>query len=197
MKKPLEWLAVPLARRGIQADQVTVAGFVIGMLAIPALAFGGYKLALGLIAVNRIADGIDGVLARQNGPTDAGGFLDIVLDFIFYAAVVVGFALADPTQNALAAGILLFTFMGTGSSFLGFAVLAQKKGLSSPVYPTKSLYYLGGLTEGTETLAFFVVICLFPEEFPWLALIFAGACGITAGVRIVSGYHTLKDKKSL
>lgn len=191
VKKPLEWFASPLEAHGIHADQVTMAGFVIGMLAMPALAFGWYGVALGLIAANRIADGIDGALARRQGPTDAGGFLDIVLDFIFYASVPVGFALADPSRNALAAALLLFSFMGTGASFLGFAALAEKRNLSSPVYPTKSIYYLGGLTEGTETLLFFAAICLFPQGFPWLALVFAGACGVTATVRIVTGYQTL------
>lgn len=50
--------------------------------------------------------------------TDAGGFLDISLDFLFYALVPFGFILADPTHNALAGGWLLFAFIGTGSSFL-------------------------------------------------------------------------------
>lgn len=181
----------PLAARGVTADRMTVTGFVIGLLAVPALALGWYGLALGLIVANRIADGIDGVLARRSGATDAGGFLDIVLDFIFYSAVVVGFAFADPERNALPAVILVFAFMGTGSSFLGFAVMAEKRGLTSPVYPSKSIYYLSGLTEGTETIAFYVAVCLFPHAFPWLALLFAGACGVTTAIRVVTGYQTL------
>jgi len=184
-------MAAPLEARGVTADQVTVTGFAIGLLALPALAMGWYMLALGLIVANRIADGIDGVLARRSGVTDAGGFLDIVLDFIFYSAVVVGFAFADPGKNALSAAILIFAFMGTGSSFLGFAVMAEKRGLTSPVYPTKSIYYLSGLTEGTETIAFYVAICLFPQAFPWLALLFAGACGVTTAIRVLTGYQTL------
>lgn len=191
VRRPLEWIAHPFEVRGIHADQVTVVGFFIGLLAVPALALGWYPVALALIVANRIADGIDGVLARRSEMTDAGGFLDIVLDFIFYSAVVMGFAFADPERNALAAVILIFAFMGTGSSFLGFAVLAEKRGITSPVYPNKSLYYLGGLTEGTETIALYVAICLFPRAFPWLALLFAGACGITTAIRIITGYQTL------
>jgi phosphatidylglycerophosphate synthase len=58
----------------------------------------------------------DGALARRRGLTDAGGFLDISLDFLFYALVPFGFILADP-RTTLAGGWLLFAFIGTGSSF--------------------------------------------------------------------------------
>ena len=196
VRKPLEWIAAPLGARGVQADHVTIAGFVTGILAVPALALGWYKVALALIVINRIGDGVDGALARRKGSSDAGGFLDIVLDFIFYSAVVVGFALANPAQNALPAALLIFAFMGTGSSFLAFAVLAEKRGLTSPFYPNKALYYLGGLTEGTETLLFYVIVCLFPTAFPRLALFFAVACAITTVTRIITGYRTLAADKS-
>lgn len=191
VRRPVAWLAKPLEKRGITADQVTIGGFCVGILAMFALGMGWFKVALSLIVLNRLADGIDGVLARKNGTTDAGGFLDIVLDFIFYASVAVGFAFAEPDKNALPAMILLFSFMGTGSSFLAFASIAGKRGIESPVYKKKSLYYLGGLTEGTETIVFFVIICLFPSKFPLLALLFAAACFITTTTRIVTGYHTL------
>ncbi|WP_435891264.1 CDP-alcohol phosphatidyltransferase family protein, partial [Klebsiella pneumoniae] len=41
-----------------------------------------------------LLDGLDGALARRRGLTDAGGFLDIALDFLFYALVPFGFILA-------------------------------------------------------------------------------------------------------
>ncbi|MCG8471478.1 MAG: CDP-alcohol phosphatidyltransferase family protein [Desulfobacterales bacterium] len=193
VKKPLERLAEPLAARGVKADQITLVGFFIGLLAMVALAFKGYLWAFAFIVLNRIADGLDGIVARKEGPTDAGGFLDIVLDFIFYSSVVVGFAFADPARNALAAVVLIFSFMGTGASFLAFASLAAKRGITSSVHKKKSLYYLDGLTEGTETILFFGVATLFPHGFPVLALLFAIACGITTVTRIVSGYQTLKS----
>ena len=200
VRRPLGWMAKPLEARGLGADRVSVAGFIIGLLAMPALAMGWYKVALGIIIINRIGDGMDGLIARRNGPTDAGGFLDIVLDFIFYASVVVGFAWANPEKNALASVLLLFSFMGTGSSFLAFAVLAERRKLTSSVYPHKALYYMGGLTEGTETILFYLIVCLIPDAFPILAYLFALACGITTLARILTGYQTLSapntdDKK--
>jgi phosphatidylglycerophosphate synthase len=181
-----------LVRLGVTADQVTVAGFVVGLLAVPLLAFEFYAAALIAILLNRLADGLDGAVARRTQLTDAGGYIDIVLDFVFYSAVVFGFLLASPEQNAVAAGVLLLTFMGTGSTFLAFASLAGKRGIENPSYPNKSLHYMGGLTEGFETILAFVAFCLWPQHFAVLAYIFAAACWITAITRIVAGYRTLK-----
>ncbi|OWY08233.1 hypothetical protein B6V74_13855 [Thioclava sp. F42-5] len=181
--------AEALAARDIRADQVTVAGFALGLLAIPALALHAYWLALALILINRVADGLDGAIARIKGPTDRGAFLDIALDFLFYALIPVGFALADPARNALAASILIAAFVGTGSSFLAFASIAAKRGMSTDAYPTKGIYYLGGLTEGAETILFFAAICLFPQAFPILAGIFAAACFVTTVTRWLMGWR--------
>ena len=177
-----------LAARGISADQITLVGFVLGVLAVPALALGQFWLALGLIALNRVADGLDGAVARLNGPTDRGAFLDIALDFLFYALVPLGFAIANPA-NALPAAVLIAAFVGTGSSFLAFAAIAAKRGISAASYPSKGLYYLGGLTEGTETIALFVAMCLWPAAFPVLAYIFAAACALTTLTRWRQGWH--------
>jgi phosphatidylglycerophosphate synthase len=183
-----------LVKVGVTADQVTVTGFIIGLLAVPLLAFEYYTFALILILLNRLADGLDGAVARRTQLTDAGGYIDIVLDFIFYSAVVFGFLLASPEQNAVAAGVLLVTFMGTGATFLAFASVAGKQGIENPSYPNKSLHYMGGLTEGFETILAFVAFCLWPQYFSVLAYIFAAACWVTAITRIVAGYRALKKR---
>ena len=169
---------------------MTVLGFIIGLLAVPALAINGYLLALLLILMNRLADGLDGAIARRTEKTDRGGFLDITLDFIFYSSVPFGFALADPSNNALAAAFLIFSFIGTGCSFLAYAIMAEKRGLSTDIRGQKSLYYLGGLTEGTETIALFVLMCLVPSWFSTLAMIFGGLCWITTATRIHAGWRS-------
>ena len=185
-----------IARRldalGVKSDQITLGGFVIGLLALPALAWEHYGLALLLIILNRLADGLDGIVARMNQPTEAGAYLDIVLDFIFYSGVVCGFAWANPVANALPAATLIFAFMGTGSSFLAFAIMAERLGLRSLSYPGKGFYYLGGLTEGFETIAFLVAFCLFPAWFPQLAYSFAALCFVTTITRVIGGYYTLR-----
>src|SRR5512145_1532740 len=154
-----------LARAGIGADAVTVAGFAIGLAAAAAIAMQSFLAGLALLLISRLADGLDGALARLTEPTDRGAFLDITLDFLFYASIPLGFAFADPAANALPAAVLLAAFIGTGSSFLAFAALAERHGLKSEAYPQKGLYYLGGLTEGSETLLCFALMCLWPRHF--------------------------------
>lgn len=189
----LESTAHFLAARKISADQVTLLGFIIGIGGAVFIACEFYISGLILILLNRLADGIDGTLARINGATDSGAYLDISLDFIFYSAVVFGFALADPITNGLAAAALIFSFVGTGSSFLAYAILAERRKLTNLRLPNKGFYYLGGIAEGTETILFFILFCLFPGSFTTLAWILAAICWLSTCLRIFSSYTTLKS----
>ncbi|CAE6896031.1 Belongs to the CDP-alcohol phosphatidyltransferase class-I family [Vibrio sp. B1FLJ16] len=191
---PLTQTAKFVDKCGITANQTTLFGFAVGCLAFPALITEHYLLALMFIGLNRVCDGLDGALARIQGITDSGGFLDISLDFLFYSLIPFGFVLANPEQNAIAGAFLIFSFVGTGSSFLAFAVMAGKQGIDNPVYKHKSLYYMSGLTEGTETIGAFIAFCIFPQYFAVIAYVFGAACWFTTFTRIYSGFHTLKDK---
>ena len=179
LRHPARWLR----ELGISANMLTLGGFVVGLGALPAIAMGNFWLGLTLIAANRIIDGLDGAVARQVGPTDRGAFLDIALDFFFYAAIPFAFVLADPAANAVAGALLLFSFIGTGSSFLAFAVIAKQRGMTALSMPKKGIYYLGGITEGAETIALFVLICLFPAAFPIAAILFAAMAFLTTAMR--------------
>ncbi|HKY95184.1 MAG TPA: CDP-alcohol phosphatidyltransferase family protein [Kiloniellales bacterium] len=181
--KPLAGIARPLAAAGLSANAVTLIGFAFGIGAAAAVLQGLYLLGLGLLLANRLADGLDGAVARASGVTDFGGYLDIVLDFLVYNALVVGFALAAP-MNVVPALFLLLSFVGTGTTFLAYAILAAKRGLTHERQGRKSFYYLGGLAEGSETLLFFALACLLPQHFPLLAWIFAGVCLVTTLGRI-------------
>jgi len=180
LRRAFDPLAGLLAARGATADAVTLGGFGFGVAASVAFGLGGFGAGLALLAVNRLADGLDGALARRLGATRRGAFLDIALDFAVYALVPLGYAFADPARNALAAAVLLASFIGTGSSFLAFAAAAKE---TAPAFPTKGIYYLGGLTEGGETLAFFAAFALWPAAFPALASIFAALCLVTTLTR--------------
>jgi phosphatidylglycerophosphate synthase len=192
LKPVLERMARGLVRAGIGADSVTLFGFALGLAAALAVARGMPLAGLALLLSSRLMDGLDGAVARLTRPTDRGAFLDITLDFLFYASFALAFAVADPTANALPAAVLLAAFMGTASSFLAFAVLAERRGLKSVNYPQKGLYYLGGLTEATETLTCFVLMCLWPQHFALWAYGFAVLCALTIVSRIVGGWHALR-----
>jgi len=182
-----------LVARGIGADAVTWAGFGIGMAAAAVITQAHYLTGLALLLAGRLADGLDGAVAQATQPTDRGAFLDITLDFIFYASIPLAFAVADPARNALAAALLLAAFIGTASSFLAFAVMAERRGLASAAYPSKGFFYLGGLTEGTETLACFALMCLVPRHFAWWAGGFAVLCALTIITRLAAGWRMLRD----
>ena len=189
--KPLmNRIARRLVRSHVSANQLTVLGFAIGLVAAVLVATHYFMAAVAMILLSRLCDALDGAIARQTRVTDAGGFLDIALDFLFYAAMPLAFAVADPARNALPAAVLLAAFVGTMSSFLAFAVMAAKRGITSLAYPDKSFYFLGGLTEATETLAFLVAMCLWPHHFPVLAFGFAALCAITTATRIWWGWRT-------
>ena len=188
---PLDKAGRHLARLGVTANGVTVTGFLVGCGAWAMLALESYGLALVLILLNRLSDGLDGAVARHGRVTDLGGYLDIVLDFLFYSGVIFFFAVGRP-EEALAAAFLIFSFIGTGASFLAFATLAAKRGVTTAARGKKSIYYLGGLTEGTETIALFVAICLFPDLFAWFAWLFGALCWLTTAVRIYSAVETFK-----
>lgn len=196
LKRPLAQAAKPLHKLGISADQVSIGGFILGLLCVLMLAFNQPLIALILLLLNRLADGIDGALARQDASTDAGGFLDITLDFIFYALFPLGFAVADPSSNALAAAVLIASFVGTGASFLAFSTMAEKRHIQHPDFSYKGLYYLNGLAEGTETIICFSLMCLLPQHFALIASLFAFLCIVTAINRVVFGYLTLRRAAS-
>jgi len=178
-----------LHRLGLSANAVTGVGFLLGVGAAVAIAQRRYDVGLALLLASRLCDGLDGALARLTQPTDRGAFLDIVLDFLFYAAIPLAFAVSDPAERALPAAALLAAFIGTGSSFLAYAVLAERRGLHSDGYPRKGIFYLGGLTEATETLLCFVLMCLLPSFFALWAYGFATLCAVTIATRLWAGWR--------
>lgn len=190
LQPPAHWLAA----RGISADHISFAGFGLGIAACLAVCAQAFWLALVLLLLNRLADGLDGAVARLTAPTDRGAFLDITLDFLFYAAFPLGFAVAAPEVNALPATILIASFIGTGASFLAFSIIAERRGLAASDYPSKGIYYLGGLTEGAETIALFAAFCLWPAGFPILAYLFAAACLLTTFTRLYAGWQAFGPK---
>ncbi len=188
---PLDRVAQRLSARGVSANAITFAGLACAGLAAVAIAAGAFAVALVFVALNRLADGIDGAIARRRGPTDLGGYYDIVFDFLFYGAVPLAFAVHDPAANALPAAVLLSSFYANGASFLAFAALAARLGIETRAQGQKAIYYLAGLAEGAETIAAFVLMCLVPSAFPWIAGVFAALCFVSAAARILAAGRVL------
>ncbi len=188
---PLNAIGRALARAGISANQVTLAGLVVGLGGAVAIAERQFWLALALVILSRLLDGLDGAVARARGKSDFGGYLDIVCDFTFYVAVPVGFGFVDPANLPFAL-VLVACFTVTGISFLAFAVLAAQRGLETTAHGEKSFFYNSGLAEGGETIAFFLAMCLWPGGFRLLAAMFTVLCVLTVVQRSLAARHVLK-----
>ncbi len=182
-----------LAARGASADRVTLIGLGLGLFAAALVALGGSGLLVALpLMASRLADGLDGAVARARGKSDFGGYLDITCDFAFYAAIPLAFAVRDPGANGAAAAFLLATFYVNGATFLGFAILAARQGMESIHRGEKSLYFTAGLLEGTETILFFLLIVLFPALFVPAACTFGALCLVTAAARVLLAARTFR-----
>ncbi len=205
IKPAIEAVARGLVTCGIGPNAMTAAGLAVGLFAAAAIALDHPGIGLALVLLSRLADGLDGAVARvSNQKTLLGGFLDIVFDFVFYGAVPLAFAILDPAANAVAACVLLFTFYANGASVLAYAIMAEqigqsgrsqsgkgqsvraqsRGGLSEEDRGGKALKFTTGLMEGGETLVFFLLFCLFPGMFPALAYAFAGLTAWTFVFRV-------------
>ena len=187
IEKPLQLLGKQAIATGLTADRLSFIGFGLGILAGFSIIAGLFIAAFVLILLSRLCDGLDGTVARLTQPTNKGAFLDIALDFLFYSFIPLSFAIYNPDW-ALASAFLIFTFIGTGSSFLAYAIMAEKTNIKDKDKDRKGFYYLGGLTEGTETILMLCACCLFPTYFPYFAYGFGCLCLVTTTLRIYQGY---------
>lgn len=186
---PLNALGQALARLGVSANAVTLAGLVPALAATWAISQQHYLAGLALIVLNRLIDGLDGAVARARGPSDFGGYLDTLADYVFYVGVPVGFGLASP-DNTVPAMLLVAAFTLTAASFLVFAAIAAKHGAQTTAHGSKSFFYSTGLAEGAETIAAFIAMCLWPAAFPAIAIGFAALCLLTVIQRSVIAQRT-------
>lgn len=187
----LDRMGAALVGLGVSANQVSLAGAACGALAGVAIGLGQPLEGLALVLASRLLDGLDGAIARVKGPTDFGGYLDILCDYVFYLAVPLGFGLATP-GNLPFALLLVATFTLTAVSFLAYAALAARRGLETRAHGLKSFFYSTGLAEGAETLLAFVLMCLWPVGFPVIASVFAGLCLLTVIQRSVIAWRVFR-----
>ncbi len=189
---PLNRAGRALAGMGVTANQLTFAGLALGLAGAVAIAFGHIGWGLGLILANRLLDGLDGAVARVRGPSDLGGYFDIVADFAFYVAIPLAFGALAPA-NTLPALVLVASFVLTGVSFLAFATIAAKRGAETDAHGHKSFFYSTGLAEGGETIAVFIAMCLFPAWFGVIAYAYAGLCVLTVIQRSALAIALFRD----
>lgn len=180
-----------LLRIGISPNQLTLFGAAAGIAAGIAVACDALLGGLFLAALSRMADGLDGPLARLRQGTDFGGYLDIVADFVFYTAIPLGFAVRDP-QAALATAFLLSGYVFTGITFLAFSAVSERRDIVD-AGDNRSFIFQPGLAEGTETLIVYLVMFLVPAWYAVLAWSYFAVCGYTAISRSVLAYRLFRN----
>ena len=146
-------------------------------------------LAVGLWLFGRVADGIDGAVARSSGrSSDVGGLLDFVFDSVGYAAIPLGLAFGLDERGAwIATAVLLASFYLNAVSLGYVAALLEKRALVAPSTPHPGEERRGptsavlprGLVEGTETIVFFTLALAFPDAAPIIWWVMAVAVFIT------------------
>lgn len=189
---PLNAMGRTLAGVGVTANALTFTGLALGLAGAGAIALGHLGWGLALIVANRLLDGLDGAVARARGPSDLGGYFDIVADFAFYVSVPLGFGILAPA-NLLPALVLVASFVLTGVSFLAFAVIAGKRGEQTQAHGKKSFFYSTGLAEGAETIAVFIAMCLAPAWFGAIAYAYAALCVLTVFQRSAMAASAFTD----
>jgi phosphatidylglycerophosphate synthase len=158
-------MAKALHTNSVSANMVTIFGFVVGMMAVNFLAMNMYFEALVCILINRFCDVLDGAIAKIEGATKFGVFLDLCLDYVFYVGVIFGFALADSYENAIAACFLLFGFSVWSTSLLAYGVVRHNENKRIDSLRGANPFYLGGAVHGFEMFCAFVLLCIMPFAF--------------------------------
>ena len=191
---PLKGVAAIWPRR-VSANQITIFGFVLGVGCFRAIATNSLAAALILLGLSRLADGLDGAVARAQSPSELGAYLDIVADFALWGLLPIGFIILD-SDNSVAAAVLLSSFSMSMTVFLAFAIMAEKRGLETDAQGRKSIFYVAGLAEGTETIAFFAIVIIWPGAFIPAAFVYAGIVYVSVIGRVASSYSILKELPS-
>ena len=186
---------VPLAQSffaTVHPNVVSLMAMGVGLLAAAAVIQERYWLGLLLWLLNRLLDGLDGVIARVHGKqSDFGGYLDLLFDFVIYLVIPIAFLSAAPTVFNLWAGITLISvYVLNIISWTVLGALLEKRHMQSPSRLT-SMEMPTGLIEGAETIAVYTLFFFFPAYIGYIFFIFAALVLVTAGQRVLWAARTL------
>jgi len=210
---PLRRVAAVLDRPWVTPNRISVTGLVLGLGSAVAAGGQAWALALGLWVLSRVCDGLDGPLARRrrgepgasgasDGRAAAGGFVDITADFLVYGATVLGVAIGvtAPVSEGgyggswLPFALVLLAYYVNGTAFLAFSSAVERTG--HRLDDGRTFSFLGGLAEGTETIAVHSLWLLLPFWAEPIAWVWAVVVGLSAAQRMIGGYRTLGSPPS-
>lgn len=169
--------------------------FLFGLAAAVLVFHQLYFAALLAWALSRLADGLDGSLARvHNRQTDFGGYLDILLDLVVYAAIPIAFVLgsAASTSSYISLIALLGAYYVNVASWMYLAAIEERRGRGARELKEETTVTMPrGLIEGTETTVFYVLFLILPTYAPKLFLAMTGLLIITIAQRVTWAWRHL------
>lgn len=137
--------------------------------------------------LSRLADGLDGAVARhQHRANDSGGLVDIVSDTVGYALIPLGIAAGGDTRAAwITVAVLLATFYVNAVSWTYLAALLEKRANGAVATGVSTSTVMPrGLVEGTETIVFFTVALAWPDGATEVLAVMAAAVAVTTIERL-------------
>lgn len=184
----------PLFRR-VHPDWITAGSVASGLAAAWAGWSGLHLVGLGLWVVNRVLDGLDGLVARMyGGASDLGGYYDLVGDFLVYGAIPVALALAPAASPGLprAATLLLAVFYVNAASWMVLSAVLEKRGRAAADADRPTTITMPeGLVGATETALFYALFFVFPGSLELLFLVMTALTGVTALQRVIQATRLL------
>ena len=188
VKKYSEKLLLPLGKKikKIPANIITGIGLFFAMLAFLSFYFRLLPLIIISLALVEFFDQLDGVVARLQGPTKLGSFLDSTLDRIGDYLIFFGIILGGYTE-------LYIGLMTLAGAFLTSYTRAKIESLGIP-----NLYGIG-LLERTDRVPIILIgsilQILFPLAIWWTMILLAIGTNITVIQRIVFAFKNFSSKK--
>ncbi|MCL4836020.1 MAG: CDP-alcohol phosphatidyltransferase family protein [Caldilineaceae bacterium] len=181
-------LLEPLARivgSSLSPNLISILALLPGLLSAAAIVRGELGWGIAFWLLNRLLDGLDGVVARIHGTqSDFGGYLDLLLDYVIYLAIPIAFAWAAPTPaHTWTLIALLASYQINSLSWTLLSSLLEKRSLAGQNRLT-SIEMPAGLIEGAETVVFYTLFFLLPGQIPRLFGLMAGLVIVTAGQRV-------------
>lgn len=184
-----------IARLGVSANMITLTGLFMGFVAMALIVNQYFYLAFIFIVLNRLCDCLDGAVARHFPANNFGGFLDIVCDMVIYAGIVFAAGFSS-TDKIVGSAFLLFSFVGPISSFLAYAIIAEKMQHSTSVRGVKSFYYSAGLCEGVETALVLMMLCLLEQYHNHICFVYGILCWLTTVQRALLAWKVFGQKQA-
>jgi phosphatidylglycerophosphate synthase len=183
--------------KGVSPNTISLASFVVGILAAGLAFQGWFGLALLLWLVSRVLDGLDGLIARVlHKQTDFGGYLDILCDFAVYATLPIAIVLNQPTQERyLALVFLLAAFYVNGASWMYLAAILEKRSsqyVGDPAAPPvmTSIVMPSGLVGAAETILAYCLFLIWPSQAALLFTVFGLMVVFTTLQRLAWAWKT-------